>query len=257
MERQRVEIDTGRCVGCGKCAGVCPAHNLAVREKKAVTVLDDCVMCGQCVAVCPRKAVSFSGGDGGLVEKEGEVRLDPSAVLEVIRFRRSIRQFQARQVPAEVIAQILEAGRLTHTAKNLQDVSFVVLDREKDRVERLAVALFKRVKPFADLFSPMARNNRIDGRFFFHGAPVVLVVLAKDKTNGLLAAQNMEFVAEANGLGVLFSGFFAMAANASRRIKKALGVPGGKRVAAALVLGYPDVTFLRSPPRKPLDVNYL
>lgn len=256
MERQRVEIDTGGCVGCGRCAEVCPAHNLAVREKKAETVLDACLMCGQCVAVCPRKAVSFGGG-GGQIEKKAEVRLDPQAVLEVIRFRRSIRQFQTREVPAEVIAQILEAGRLTHTAKNLQDVSFVVLNREKDRVERLAVDLFKRVKPFADLFSPMVRNNRIDGHFFFHGAPVVLVVLAKDKTNGILAAQNMEFVAEANGLGVLFSGFFAMAANASRRIKKALGVPGGKRVAAALVLGYPDVKFLRSPPRNPLDVNYL
>lgn len=102
----------------------------------------------------------------------------------------------------------------------MQDVSFVVLDREKDTVEQMAVRLFRKLKPFADLVSPMARNSQIDDHFFFFRAPLVIVVMAKDKTNGLLAAQNMEFVAEANGLGVLLSGFFTSCANASRKIKK-------------------------------------
>ena len=57
----------------------------------------------------------------------------------------------------------------------------------------------------------------------------------------------MEFVAEANGLGVLYSGFFTMAANASRGIRKALAIPGGKKAAMTLVLGYPDVKYLRHP----------
>ena len=83
------------------------------------------------------------------------------------------------------------------------------------------------------------------------------MILAEDKTNGLLAAQNMEFVAEAHGLGVLYSGFFTAAANASPKIKKALGVPKGKRVAMTLVLGYPDIHFLRSTPHKRLDVRFL
>ena len=39
-------------------------------------------------------------------------------------------KFQDKKIPIEVINQILEAGRLTHTAKNMQDVSFVVLDKE-------------------------------------------------------------------------------------------------------------------------------
>ena len=33
-------------------------------------------------------------------------------------------------------------------------------------------------------------------------------ILAKNSVDGILAAQNMEFVAEANGLGVLLSGYF-------------------------------------------------
>ncbi len=257
MEQPRVIIDRAACIGCGLCSRVCAAHNIAVTDHKAVTVLDDCMLCGQCSAVCPQKAVSLSGCPDGQIEKKGEVRLEPRDVLEVIRFRRSIRSFQETPVPGEVIAQILEAGRLTHTAKNSQDVSFVVLDKEKDRIEKMAVRVFRSIKPVADLFSPMAKNNKIDDNFFFFRAPAVIVILAKDKTNGLLAAQNMEFVAEAHGLGVLYSGFFTMAANASRKIKKALGVPKGKKIAMTLVLGYPDVRFLRSTPHKKLDVRFL
>lgn len=199
----------------------------------------------------------LSGCGAPQAEQPAGLRLEPEKVLDVIRFRRSVRQFQQREISEGVIGQILEAGRLTHTAKNAQDVSYVVLQREKDRAEALAVHLFRKLKPWADLFSPLAKNNRIDEHFFFFGAPAVIVVLAKDKTNGLLATQNMEFVAEANGLGVLFSGYFTMAVNASRSLRKALRVPKGKRAAMTLVLGYPAVKFLRGTPHRPLDAIYL
>ncbi|QNM06529.1 nitroreductase family protein [Qiania dongpingensis] len=257
MKQHHVLIDTSSCIGCGMCAEVCVAHNIALNHKKAETVLDDCLMCGQCSAVCPKKAVSISGYDTGQVDKKDDVRLKPEDILEVIRFRRSIRKFKQKKIPKEVIEQILEAGRLTHTAKNMQDVSFIVLDQEKDCIEKMAVRLFRKVKPFADLFSPMAKNNKIDDHFFFFKAPIAVVILAKEKTNGILAAQNMEFVAEALGLGVLYSGYFTAAANTSLKIKKALKVSKGKKAAMTLVLGYPDVKFLRSAPRKKLDAIYM
>lgn len=256
MERYRVEIDKSKCIGCGVCVKTCVAHNLRINDKKAEIILDDCLLCGQCVAVCPRNAVAISGLTDVPVKKEADIRLDPQEVLDVIRFRRSIRRFKDEAIPREALVQILEAGRLTHTAKNAQDVSFVVLEKEKDRLEKMAVRVFRRLKPLADLFSPTARQNKIDEHFFFFGAPTAIVILAKDKINGLLAAQNMEFVAEAHGLGVLFSGYFTTAARLSRKIKKALGVKG-KRVAMTLVLGRPDVKFIRSAPRKEAAVKYM
>lgn len=257
MAEHEVIIDTERCIGCGLCARVCVAHNLAVQDQKARTLLDSCILCGQCTAVCPGEAIRLSGYHDEQFEAKNAVPLDPDQVLDAIRFRRSIRAFRQEAIPQAVIARILEAGRLTHTAKNAQDVSFVVLEKEMDQIEAMAVRLFRAVKPLADLFSPMARGNKIDDHFFFFHAPAVIVILAKDKTNGLLAAQNMEFVAESQGLGVLYSGFFTMAANASRKIRNALMVPGGKKVAMTLVLGYPAVKFLRSTPHKELDVKYL
>lgn len=116
--------------------------------------------------------------------------------------------------------------------------------------------LFRKVKPFAGLFVPMARNLKINRHFFFFRAPIVIVILAKDKTNGILAAQNMEFVAETNGLGVLFSGFFTICANLPGKIRRKRRIPKGKKAAATLVLGYPGVKYLRSAQREKLDVRY-
>lgn len=257
MKPHRVNIDADKCIGCGLCAKTCPEHNIAIKNKKAVVLLKDCLMCGHCSSVCPKEAISITGYNTKQQTKKNTARLNPDEVLDVIRFRRTVRQFKDKKIPDSVIAQILEAGRLTHTAKNMQDVSFIVLDKEKNKVEQMAVRLFRKVKPIADLFSPMARNNKIHDHFFFFQAPTVIVILAKDKTNGLLAAQNMEFVAEANGLGLLYSGFFTSAANISRKIKRTLKVPRGKCVAMTLVLGYTNVRFLRSAQREKLDVRYM
>lgn len=257
MTNHLIEIHTEKCIGCGLCANVCPARNIELKNGKANVLSDDCIKCGHCSAVCPKEAVTISGYEEEASPKKENMRLNPETVLEVIRFRRSIRQFQDKEIPKAVLDQILEAGRLTHTAKNMQDVSFTVLDKEKASIERMAVKLFKRIKPFAGIFNPSARRMNINDDFFFFKAPAVIIIMAKDKTNGILAAQNMEFVAEANGLGVLFSGFFAFAANFSKKIGKALRTPKGKKVAAVLVLGYPKTQFLRSTQREKLKVEYL
>jgi len=52
-------IDPSVCIGCTKCAQVCPVHAISGKVKEA-HVIDDsiCVRCGQCKAVCPVKAIS-------------------------------------------------------------------------------------------------------------------------------------------------------------------------------------------------------
>ena len=257
MNEHQVKIDTNKCIGCGFCIKTCAAHNIKLNSNKAETIFNDCIMCGQCAAICPKSAISIHGFEQEISQKHEIAVLNPQQVLDVIRFRRSIRHFKDKKIPNEILDQILEAGRLTHTAKNRQDVSFIVLDKEKDVLESMAVKLFRKLKPIANVFSTMTRHNEINNHFFFFQAPIVIVILAEDKVNGLLAAQNMEFVAEANGLGVLFSGFFTTAANTSIKIKKALAIPKKKKVAMTLVLGYPDINYLRPAPRKEKQVKYM
>lgn len=257
MTQKQVIIDTNKCIGCGMCSKVCVAHNIDIKNNKATTIMDKCIFCGQCSAICPHKAILMKDCGSDQIEKVEEFKLDPNDVLNTIRFRRSIRNFKQTKISKDIIDQILEAGRLTHTAKNMQDVSFVVLDNEKKHIEKMAVKVFRKFKGIANLFSSLARNNELNDSFFFFDAPIVIVIIAKNKTNGILAAQNMEFVAEANGLGVLYSGYFTMAANVSKKIRKVIGVAKGEKVAMTLVLGYPNVKFLRSTFHKQLNVRYM
>lgn len=257
MEKHQVLVDKSRCIGCGLCVRDCPVNHLQLRQQKAQTVSDHCIQCGHCVAVCPKQAVSLSGYACAPVEKPKLDRLDPQALLDTLRFRRTIRQFQKREVAPEIMDQIIEAGWLTHTAKNKRDVSFVVLGQQKDRIEQMAVKLFRRIQPAAGLVNSLVREHPIDDHFFFFEAPAVIVILAEDKTNGLLAAQNMEYVAEACGLGVLYSGYFTMAAQASGQIRKALKFQRGQKIAMTLVLGYPAIHYQRSVPRDEPEVTRL
>ena len=168
MNRHEIQINPSLCIGCGQCAKDCPTSNIQLKDKKAEILEAECIMCGHCAAICPKKAVTISGYSEAAVEQASSVRLDPQKVLEVIRFRRTIRQFQETEIPAEVISQILEAGRLTHTAENKQDVTYIVIDKEKASLEQQAVKFFRRLKPVANLFSSMARRTVIDDHIIKH-----------------------------------------------------------------------------------------
>ena len=181
MAEHKITIDGEKCIGCGLCVKDCVARNIDIRDHKARVLSDDCIFCGHCAAVCPKEAVTISGYAEKPVAKEKEPRLDPEEVRNTIRFRRTVRQFQERAIPREVIGQILEAGGMTHTAKNLRDLSFFVLDREKDRLEKAAAGLFRKLKPLADCISPLARSTIT---FSFLTRPPLSWSLQKTRSTG-------------------------------------------------------------------------
>lgn len=256
MKEHIIKMDANRCIGCGLCVQDCPANNILISNKKAVIKAQDCIKCGHCVAVCPKSAVSMTGFNEPPAEYDKAVTLSPRDLLDAIKTRRSIRRFKNQPVPAELIQQIIEAGRWTPTAKNAQDVSYIVLQNEKEKYEKTAVRFFKKLLPIARLFYPAAKDTTVDDHFFFKKAPAAILVLSKDKINGALAASNMALMAESCGLGVLYSGFFTIAANHSRALRKMLGL-GHNKVVTTLVLGYSNVKYRRTAQKEEAAVRYL
>lgn len=121
----------------------------------------------------------------------------------------------------------------------------------------MAAGLFRRLLPLMKLVNPMARRTVIDDHFFFKSAPAAIVITSKDEVNGALAAANMELMAEACGLGVLYSGFFSMAANHSGSLRRMLGLSRGEKAVTTLVLGYSAVKYHRTVQKEAAAVRYL
>lgn len=256
MQKHIIRVDSSKCVGCGLCRKDCPENNIAISGKKAVISTQDCMKCGHCVAVCPKAAISMTGYQEKPQELKGVMHLEPEQLLNALRTRRSIRHFKKQVIEPEILNQIIEAGRVTPTAKNAQDVSYIVLGEKKGQMERIAVSFFRKLMPLASLVYPAAKRVAIDDDFFFKKAPSAIVILSKNEIDGSLAASNMALMAEAYGLGVLYSGFFTMAANHCGSLRRALGIKKNRAVTT-LVLGYPNITYHRTPQREAAVVKCL
>lgn len=188
-------------------------------------------------------------------EFDEQVRLDPKQLLEAIQTRRTIRQFTNKQIPQDVIDMIFEAGRMAPTGANSQGTSYVILDKKKAECEAVAVRMFSRLINIGKKLIPQLSNMEIGAHFFFKKAPLVIVIFGKDAVSASLAAENMTFMAEANGLGVLFSGFFTTCVNVSGKIRKIMGISKKPKAVTTLVIGYPAVKYHRTPHRKALSLK--
>ncbi|MGL4737532.1 MAG: nitroreductase family protein [Cellulosilyticaceae bacterium] len=252
-----IQVDTKLCIGCGLCKKDCPVNNILMQDKKAVIKDQGCIKCAHCAAICPKAAVTLTGFDEAPIALSSQPTLDPNDLLMALKARRTIRQFKNKTVPLEIVQQVIEAGRVTPSAKNAQDVSYIILGEGKEKYEAVAVQFFRRMKPAISLVMKSAKEVTIDEDFFFKKAPVVVLVVTKDKISGALAASNMALMAESNGLGVLYSGFFTIVANRSRKLRSLLGLKSKEKVVTTLVMGYPDVNYKRTAQKESAVINYL
>ncbi len=56
----KLKINSADCIGCGKCARLCPMENIELADGK-VLAGNKCTMCYRCVSRCPEKAITLIG----------------------------------------------------------------------------------------------------------------------------------------------------------------------------------------------------
>lgn len=261
-----VIVNETLCIGCGACEADCLARAIRVKAGKA-GVISDCFHCGHCVAVCPAEAVRMEG-DGYRMEDvipydPAVCRISPDVMLNTIRCRRSIRQFKKRQVEREVVDRILEAGRFSPTGSNSQNVSYLIFRDQMEELRALAMEEFRKLEgdeeAFAKIFPPPMSLSRVDfsdDDFLFKGAPAVIVTVSPHSVNASIASANMELMAVSLGVGVVYIGFFVRLAAKNERIREFLGLKPEDTAVTCLSIGYPNVSYYRSTPRKPVQAQW-
>lgn len=269
-----MKVDAEKCIGCGQCVKDCFPKDIEIVDGKAKINNETCIKCGHCIAICPKDAVStdeYNMKDVKNYDKE-EFEVDADNLLNFIKFRRTIRQFKNKEVEREKISKIIEAGRFTQTGSNMQDVSYIVVREGLEELKALTFESLKKMgenmlanltpetmiyKRYAEMWIKMyeehQENPKENDKLFFN-APAVIIVIANSPVNGALASSNMELMTNALGLGTFFSGFFVRAAQENKKIMDFLGINEEKQIATCMVVGYPDVKYLRTVPRKEADI---
>ncbi len=145
-------------------------------------------------------------------------------IYEAIRTRCSVRTYLEKPVEQEKLDRVLDAGRLSPSARNTQGRKFVVV-REPSTRRALAEACeqgFVAKAPVVVAVVTLEPN-----RVMYCGIPAGPVDCA-------IAIDHMTLAAVAEGLGTCWIGHFDQA-----RCCELLGVPAGFKIVEMMLLGYP------------------
>jgi nitroreductase/NAD-dependent dihydropyrimidine dehydrogenase PreA subunit len=276
-------IDPSSCTKCGLCAEVCGTwvyrrtdHGIEVDPAMAAL----CMRCGHCMAVCPTRAVQVEGLDLAGFQDFAEPLATPQALLALMRRRRSMRVFEDRPVPREVLQQIVDAAATAPMGIPPSGVEVTVLSRREQVAAIVPVSIkqiqllnklagnflgrliLKRmmgakayrevVEYLLPLIAPAMDVYQRDGTDFvtwgapammlFHSAPDSLA----GETDMVLAATHAMLMAEALGVGNIMLGFANAAVQQDKALKRQFGIPEKNEIRNALALGYSQRTFRRS-----------
>lgn len=269
-----MHVNPDKCIACKLCINDCPVSDIILSEGKAKVKNERCFDCGHCVAICPKDAVTSEIYDMSQVKPYDKetFTLSPENLLNAIKFRRSVRHFKDQKVEKEKLEQIIEAGRYTQTATNSQDVSYVVVTEKIGQLRDMtyetlhamaqhltsdphtAPKLLNYAHMWLHMYAAYKENPKND-RIFFN-APAIILAISPNTINGTLASSNMELMTNALGLGTFFSGFFTVAAENNKLLQKVVGLSETDKIVTCMVIGYPNVNYQRTAPRKAATVSW-
>ena len=144
-------------------------------------------------------------------------------VFDAIKARRSVRAYEEKDIPEDVLAKILEAGRIAPSASNRQPWHFIVV---KDPARRKALS---------------------EGKYahFLKDCPVVVVGCGNSEDSPKwypvdvsISLENMVLAATSEGIGTCWIGSFD-----EDSVRKNLEVPAEFRIVAMLAMGYAKEKF--------------
>ncbi len=175
--------------------------------------------------------------------------LAANEVLQVVLRRRTVRSFAGRDIPDDVFAAILEAGRLAPSTVNLQTWSFATFTPDAWQ------GIFERGIPFRGKRAVMVMGDTHRARAVIDVFPCSpLVEYTVGVMNASLAAMNMTVAAEALGVAsVMLSETGRTGLLDCGYLKEKLELPDGVHPLMTIVFGYPRGPHPPMPPKLPLD----
>jgi len=190
-----------------------------------------------------------------------------NTVIETIKKRQSVRLYERKPIPKDIINTIIEAGNLAPSTgdeklveeggkktkiTNYQPWRFVVVEDPEFKQK-----LFQTIEPIRSNFYESMKVTMPDmyergmklyevmdepKDLVFYSAPVIIYVIgpAKNSIGCAMVCENIMLAAVSLGLGSCYAGFGAMVTH-NADVVQTLGLEEGERIYGPILLGYPKV----------------
>jgi len=274
------------------CVEVCPAKVFRQESRDEFPDMvfpKSCIVCGHCVAICPHDAVIHAGFPAEKITSANhELLPSEEQLFELIKSRRSIREFKDKPIEKEVIEKIIDAARFAPNAYNSQSTHYLVVQDKEilDGIKKLSYEYLSKIVNM--LHNPIQRTilkitfgrqietaiKKMDEfrRFLnalekgddliFRDAPCAIFFhadagVAMSDINANLALQNATLILEAMKLGGFYTGYVVAMGDKNKRLLEYLKIPKGHKIYGGLAIGYPKYKYNKRVERNPAKITWV
>ena len=289
-------VNSETCTKCGLCAEVCPNQIMEWAQGKEPGFRADrislCFQCGHCMAVCPTQSITA----GGLSYAKDFFDLPAGMIREsdffnFIAGRRSVRNFEDKPVPREMLQRILEAVSFAPMGVPPHKTEVTIVQKREVIVRALPfmvrlygdlqkymknslIRLFMKKMMKLETFNTL-KNHVVPGMekalpdmkekgrdMISRGAPALILFHAprgsENHTEDIqIALAYGLLAAHSLGLGASAIGLIAPAVERNRDLRKIFQIPKENEVLASMIVGYPKLSFKRGIKRELAKVTWV
>jgi nitroreductase len=167
--------------------------------------------------------------------------------LDALMTRRSVRKFQDKQIPDEILNKIITVGRYAPSALGLQPWGFVVVQNQDvlNRISKYCIPIMIKGMEHAkggmsEAFLSMIKS---EGYSIYYHAPTVIMVCGSignrfKEIDCALCAENMMLAAHALGIGSCWIGSTDIAFD-NKEIMAEFEISEGYEPVGTIIFGYP------------------
>jgi nitroreductase len=173
-------------------------------------------------------------------------------LFDLIKTRRSVREFLKKPIPKEVLEKIVRAGIWAPSAMNRQPWRFVVVQDPKS-LKLLSTAAKEELMKFLQTREAEKQYGKSNVSHFmphadgddmiFYNAPAIVFVIdtlgTGDHFDHGLATENMMLMAHGLGVGSCCIGLSTPIEN-SEKVRTLLGMDEKEKVVIGVIFGYPS-----------------
>lgn len=250
-----------KCIKCGACAKDCITYSIEFDNEGFPLISQDgnerCISCQHCFAICPTGAISFD-------EKQPEQASSPyfgnsEDVLNLIKSRRSIRQFQQEEISSELLQKIKDMLPFIPTGCNFDSLHFSIIESKSVMEKIKAYTYMRLLKLISNKFTAKYAGKFVRYKeaiesgedVIFRNAPHMIVVSSSvnapcANVDPIIALSYIELYANSLGLGTCWCGFAQACFKLMPKLSAVVKIPDGYKPSYVMLLGKPSVKYQRT-----------